>query len=87
MVSSLKEKNDSRESLLLASKEFLRVFTDATNHVPRHRRTQSVLVLYSSLYIDVPEKIFHTPGGRTRPGGVLKRCLHAHCGQGRQAAC
>jgi U3 small nucleolar RNA-associated protein 10 len=42
MVSSLKEKSDSRESLLMASKEFLRVFTDATNHVPRHRRTQSV---------------------------------------------
>jgi U3 small nucleolar RNA-associated protein 10 len=42
MVSSLKEKHDSRESLLLASKDFLRVFTDATNHVPRHRRTQSV---------------------------------------------
>jgi U3 small nucleolar RNA-associated protein 10 len=42
MVSSLKEKYDSRESLLLASKEFLRVFTDATNHVPRHRRTQFV---------------------------------------------
>ncbi|KAH9989552.1 hypothetical protein BJV77DRAFT_1069406 [Russula vinacea] len=40
MVSSLKEKHDSRESLLLASKDFLRVFTDATNHVPRHRRTQ-----------------------------------------------
>ena len=26
----------------MASKDFLRVFTDATNHVPRHRRTQSV---------------------------------------------
>src|SRR6266849_8468896 len=51
MVSSLKEKNDSRESLLLASKEFLRVFTDATNHVPRHRRTQSVLYFFIRLYI------------------------------------
>jgi len=42
MVSSLKEKHTSREGLLIASKDFLRIFTDATNHVPRHRRTQSV---------------------------------------------
>jgi U3 small nucleolar RNA-associated protein 10 len=42
MVSSLKEKHTSRETLIIASKDFLRVFTDATNHVPRHRRTQSV---------------------------------------------
>lgn len=49
MVSSLKEKNDSRESLLIASKEFLRVFTDATNHVPRHRRTQFFIHLVDVL--------------------------------------
>lgn len=42
MVSSLKEKHTSREGLLIASKDFLRIFTDATNHVPRHRRTQCV---------------------------------------------
>jgi len=49
MVSSLKEENDSREGLLMASKDFLRLFTDATNHVPRHRRTQSVFA-FSCLF-------------------------------------
>lgn len=49
MVSSLKEKHSSREDLLMASKDFLRVFTDATNHVPRHRRTQLVLLLHAFL--------------------------------------
>ena len=42
MVSSLKKKHTSREALLIASKSFLRVFTDATNCVPRHRHMQSV---------------------------------------------
>jgi U3 small nucleolar RNA-associated protein 10 len=45
MVSSLKEKHTSREDLLMASKDFLRIFTDAPNHVPRHRRTQYVFVI------------------------------------------
>lgn len=49
IVSSLKEKHSTRESLLIASKEFLRVFTDATNHVPRHRRTQFFIHLVDVL--------------------------------------
>ncbi|KAI9451428.1 hypothetical protein BJY52DRAFT_1297951 [Lactarius psammicola] len=49
IVSSLKEKHSTRESLLMASNEFLRVFTDATNHVPRHRRTQFFIHLVDVL--------------------------------------
>ncbi|KAJ7740997.1 hypothetical protein B0H14DRAFT_3515417 [Mycena olivaceomarginata] len=39
MVSSLKSAHSARLDLYLASRDFLRVFTDASNHIPRHRRT------------------------------------------------
>ncbi|KAI0052438.1 hypothetical protein FA95DRAFT_1483564 [Auriscalpium vulgare] len=39
MTSSLKDQHTERFHLQLASRDFLRVFTDAANHVPRHRRT------------------------------------------------
>ncbi|KAF8192665.1 hypothetical protein K438DRAFT_2017867 [Mycena galopus ATCC 62051] len=39
MVSSLKNAHSARLDLYLASRDFLRVFTDASNHIPRHRRT------------------------------------------------
>ncbi|KAF7307826.1 U3 small nucleolar RNA-associated protein 10 [Mycena kentingensis (nom. inval.)] len=39
MVSSLKASNSARLDLYIASRDFLRVFTDASTHVPRHRRT------------------------------------------------
>ena len=45
MVSSLKENHTSCEGLLIASKGFLRIFTDAANHVPCHCPTQSVFAL------------------------------------------
>ncbi|KAJ6464259.1 hypothetical protein C8R47DRAFT_1180243 [Mycena vitilis] len=39
MVSSLKSAHSARLDLYIASRDFLRVFTDASNHIPRHRRT------------------------------------------------
>ncbi|KAJ7042839.1 hypothetical protein C8F04DRAFT_1251651 [Mycena alexandri] len=39
MVSSLKRAHSARLDLYIASRDFLRVFTDASNHIPRHRRT------------------------------------------------
>ncbi|KAJ6463475.1 hypothetical protein C8R45DRAFT_840925 [Mycena sanguinolenta] len=39
MVSSLKSAHSVRLDLYLASRDFLRVFTDAASHIPRHRRT------------------------------------------------
>ncbi|KAI0063355.1 ARM repeat-containing protein [Artomyces pyxidatus] len=39
MVSSLKAKHSANLDLLSGSRNFLRIFTDAANHVPRHRRT------------------------------------------------
>ncbi|KAI0651200.1 hypothetical protein C8Q79DRAFT_1004507 [Trametes meyenii] len=38
MVASLKEKHGSGMDLYRAARDFLRVFTTAANHVPRHRR-------------------------------------------------
>ncbi|KAJ7456907.1 hypothetical protein FB451DRAFT_1275210 [Mycena latifolia] len=39
MASSLKSAHSARLDLYIASRDFLRVFTDAANHIPRHRRT------------------------------------------------
>ncbi|KAJ7582775.1 hypothetical protein C8J56DRAFT_230499 [Mycena floridula] len=39
MVSSLRAKYSSRLDLFIGARDFLRVFTDAANHIPRHRRT------------------------------------------------
>ncbi|KAF8064012.1 hypothetical protein FPV67DRAFT_198389 [Lyophyllum atratum] len=39
MVSSLKRAHTQALDLYIGSKDFLRVFTDAANHIPRHRRT------------------------------------------------
>ncbi|GLB44223.1 putative U3 small nucleolar RNA-associated protein 10 [Lyophyllum shimeji] len=39
MVSSLKRTHTEALDLYIGSRDFLRVFTDAANHVPRHRRT------------------------------------------------
>ncbi|ESK96722.1 u3 small nucleolar RNA-associated protein 10 [Moniliophthora roreri MCA 2997] len=38
MVSSLKRSHNSRLELYIGARDFLRVFTDAANHIPRHRR-------------------------------------------------
>ncbi|OCH90866.1 hypothetical protein OBBRIDRAFT_729952 [Obba rivulosa] len=38
MVASLKRAHTSSLDLLVASRDFLRIFTDASNHIPRHRR-------------------------------------------------
>lgn len=45
MASSLKDANANILDLYIASRDFLRVFTDAANHIPRHRRNKYV---YSS---------------------------------------
>ncbi|KAF8966928.1 armadillo-type protein [Flammula alnicola] len=46
MVSSLKENHSQPLDLYVASKEFLRVFTDAANHIPRHRRNKLFLCTF-----------------------------------------
>ncbi len=45
MVSSLKEAHGSGMTLYDASREFLRVFVNAANHIPRHRRVKWVSCL------------------------------------------
>ncbi|KAG9044794.1 snoRNA-binding rRNA-processing protein utp10 [Tulasnella sp. UAMH 9824] len=39
MVKTLKKQHDTRLDLLVGSRDFLRIFSDAAIHVPRHRRT------------------------------------------------
>jgi hypothetical protein len=58
MISSLKEMHPSHEALLLASKDFLRIFTDAIDHVPHHHRTRSVFAsLYFTLHIGLSYRV------------------------------
>ncbi|KAF9221723.1 hypothetical protein BS17DRAFT_710411 [Gyrodon lividus] len=38
MASSLKTKHSSGLNLYIGARDFLRIFTDASNHIPRHRR-------------------------------------------------
>jgi len=49
MVSSLKSKFTHGLELYIGARDFLRIFTDASNHIPRHRRQKYVyqeLVFY-----------------------------------------
>ncbi|GJE92911.1 U3snoRNP10 and BP28CT domain-containing protein [Phanerochaete sordida] len=39
MANSLKTSHGDKLALAIASRSFLRIFTDAANHIPRHRRT------------------------------------------------
>ncbi|EIW76657.1 hypothetical protein CONPUDRAFT_168479 [Coniophora puteana RWD-64-598 SS2] len=39
MASSLKDAHEDGLALYIGASDFLRVFTDASNHIPRHRRT------------------------------------------------
>lgn len=43
MTSSLKSKHASTIGLHVSLREFLSIFTDAANHIPRHRRIRWVL--------------------------------------------
>jgi U3 small nucleolar RNA-associated protein 10 len=43
MVSSLKTSHSGKMELYIGSRNFLRIFTDAANHIPRHRRTKFVI--------------------------------------------
>jgi U3 small nucleolar RNA-associated protein 10 len=42
MVSSLKSRHPPGLELYIGAREFLRIFTDASNHIPRHRRQKYV---------------------------------------------
>lgn len=55
MVSSLKSTNPTGLDLWIASRGFLRLFTDASNHIPRHRRTRFVSSLIIAFVVtDLP---------------------------------
>ncbi|KAH6904492.1 hypothetical protein BKA70DRAFT_1373519 [Coprinopsis sp. MPI-PUGE-AT-0042] len=49
MVSSLKRSASNAMDLAASAKDFLHIFTDAANHIPRHRRTKFFSHLVSAL--------------------------------------
>ncbi|TCD67119.1 snoRNA-binding rRNA-processing protein utp10 [Steccherinum ochraceum] len=49
MAASLKDQHPERLEMLVASRAFLRIFTDASNHIPRHRRTSFFTQLVDAL--------------------------------------
>ncbi|KAI0790983.1 hypothetical protein C8Q75DRAFT_805854 [Abortiporus biennis] len=49
MTFSLKTSHSNRLDLWIASRKFLRIFSDAANHVPRHRRTSFFSQLIDAL--------------------------------------
>lgn len=51
MASSLKNANADSLDLHIASRDFLRVFTDAANHIPRYRRNKCARFTYLKLRI------------------------------------
>jgi U3 small nucleolar RNA-associated protein 10 len=61
MVSSLTKMHQEHLDLLIGARNFVRVFTDAANHVPRHRRTQYVASSLASLghTLTVPRFFIH----------------------------
>ncbi|KAH8833345.1 armadillo-type protein [Flagelloscypha sp. PMI_526] len=49
MISSLRQSTTDRISLYLGARDLLRVFVDAYNHIPRHRRTSLFIHLIDTL--------------------------------------
>ncbi|KAH7908681.1 hypothetical protein BJ138DRAFT_1128268 [Hygrophoropsis aurantiaca] len=49
MVSSLRDKHANGLGLYVAARDFLRIFTDASNHIPRHRRSNFFVHLINIL--------------------------------------
>ncbi|KAF9238673.1 hypothetical protein BU15DRAFT_88298 [Melanogaster broomeanus] len=49
MASSLETKHSSGLDLYIAARDFLRIFTDASNHIPRHRRQNFFVHLTEAL--------------------------------------
>ncbi|KAH8084910.1 armadillo-type protein [Cristinia sonorae] len=52
MAASLRDTHPNRLEMSIASRAFLRIFTDAANHIPRHRRTSFFTQLVDALGSD-----------------------------------
>lgn len=77
MVSSLKGAHSQPLDLYLAAKEFLRVFTDAANHIPRHRRNKYVaFAAIVSCQYSSRAQLLWTFGWCSRLERIL--CSHLH---------
>lgn len=57
MVSSLKAKYTTPLELIIGSTEFVKIFTDAANHIPRHRRMQYVIILVALVFSFLTKRI------------------------------
>lgn len=49
MATSLRDSHPNRLEMFIASRAFLRIFTDAATHIPRHRRTSFFTQLADAL--------------------------------------
>jgi len=84
MVSSLKTKHLDGFDLYIGARDFLRVFTDASNHIPRHRRQKCVLLEKNDSLLTLPHQLFRAPHGSPWGTNILGSSLHAPDRQGYQ---
>lgn len=84
MVSSLKTKHLDSFDLYVGARDFLRIFTDASNHIPRHRRQKCVLHERNDPLLTLPHQLFRAPHGSPWGTNILDSGLHAPGRQGYQ---
>jgi hypothetical protein len=81
MASSLKKAHTDRLALYIGSRDFLRIFTDAANHIPRHRRIKFVISYYSPDIPFIVPQLFRTPCRRTWARRLFNPCFDASPGE------
>lgn len=90
MVSSLKDKYTTPLELIIGSTEFVKIFTDAANHIPRHRRTQYVVVFAApaqSLTEMIVFQFLYPSRGRARRRILPCSDMCSHHWQGSEQGC
>ncbi|KZT03292.1 uncharacterized protein LAESUDRAFT_744673 [Laetiporus sulphureus 93-53] len=78
MISSLKAAHSDHLDLIIAARDFLRIFTDAQNHIPRHRRTK-----FFTHLVDVLGPEFMAPVSMLLVDKVCKRVTRQNDEDGR----
>lgn len=77
MISSLRKSHPERFELHVASRAFLRIFTDAANHIPRHRRTgYASLIGLSSAVISTHLQLLFSTCRRTHAARISCSGIH-----------
>lgn len=87
MVSSLKRTRSKSLELYLTSRDFLRVFTDASNHVPRHRRIRFVGKISKIWQNHNLPQLLYSPCRRPRRWWLSSAHMHAPNREGCKPCC